>query len=765
MTTFPCLVRSPAAKGESRFALGHPMVDRYLDFVAGRSRPNTLRAVAFDLKAFFTVIGKDPLEVTPVDVFDFLAHQRGDRRVVRLSDGESGLSARTIARRLSSVSGFYAYVVARGDTAVAANPVPRGLATRRAGGTKRSRRVPLVRLPRSLPKILSPAEVDQLLAALRTQRDKAMVLAMLLGGLRRCEVLGLRLEDLWVGERRLFVVDGKGGHQRVVPIADRFFAVVGDYLHDERPKASTRQVFVVLKGPRRGQPLSSEGLDEILAGARRRAGLERGTCHQLRHTCLTRLREAGMALDAVQAQAGHRSIESTRIYLHLTNDWLCRRVPPGVGAHRRLQRRRGRDERRPGGVGMTGAVPAPRLARGSKAAQEWATIAARAPQMADTMARFLAQAATFLAPSTIDATGAALRRLARWLLDTTDVRAVAELDRTTMEDYKLWLAAQPGQHGEGLSINSRRQRLQILRMFFERIIEWEWDDAPLRNPLMAGDIPTACDPLPKFLDDDQAARLMAAARASVDPRERLVVELLARTGMRASEACGLEADAVVRIGDGHWLRVPLGKLRNDRYVPLHPQLVELLSTGCADNLDAIRRHRRLIADHRGPIDRHGLGRIVRRVGRRAGVVVHPHQLRHTLATQAINRGMRLEAIAALLGHRSMHMTLTYAPPTGWWPRSTGPSPPRWTPSMASPWSCPPTSRASAWRSFAGRPTPGCSATGCAPDPSSSTAGWRARVKPAATSPPPWSSARPWCASATTLETTSRRSAPPSSTGS
>ena len=82
-------------------------------------------------------------------------------------------------------------------------------------------------------------------------------------------------------------------------------------------------MFVVLKGPRRGQPLSAEGLDEILAGARRRAGLEHATCHELRHTCLTRLREAGMALEAVQAQAGHRSIESTRIYLHLTNDWLA----------------------------------------------------------------------------------------------------------------------------------------------------------------------------------------------------------------------------------------------------------------------------------------------------------------------------------------------------------------------------------------------------------------------------------------------------------
>jgi integrase len=152
---------------------------------------------------------------------------------------------------------------------------------------------------------------------------------------------------------------------------------------------------------------------------------------------------------------------------------------------------------------------------------------------------------------------------------------------------------------------------------------------------------------------------MAAARASTDPRDRLI-ELLARTGLRAGEVCDLAADAVVPIGDSHWLRVPLGKLRNDRYIPLHPDLVALLVRWTADNLDHIRTHRRLIADGRGPIDRHALDRVVKRIGRRAGVSVHPHQLRHTLATQAINRGMRLEAIAALLGHRTMHMTLTYA---------------------------------------------------------------------------------------------------------
>ena len=183
--------------------------------------------------------------------------------------------------------------------------------------------MPLIRTPRTLPRVLAPAEVDALRAALRTHRDRAMVDAMVLGGLRRCEVLGLRLEDVSAGERRLFVAEGKGGRQRVVPVSARFFAAVGAYLESERPAAAaTRQVFVVLKGARRGEPLSAAGLDEILDGARGRAGLDRATCHQLRHTCFTRLREAGMALEAIQAQAGHASIESTRLYLHLASGWL-----------------------------------------------------------------------------------------------------------------------------------------------------------------------------------------------------------------------------------------------------------------------------------------------------------------------------------------------------------------------------------------------------------------------------------------------------------
>jgi len=301
-------------------SVGHPMVDGYLGFVAARARPNTVLAAGYDLKVFFSVVNVEPVEVTSGDVLDFVAAQRGDRRVVRICDGESGLSARTIARRLSSVSGLYSYLVARGD--VAANPVPRGLGNRKRSRTERG--TPLVRTPRTLPKVLEPAEVDALVGACRRWRDRAMVEAMVLGGLRRCEVLGLGLADLRFGERRVFVAEGKGGHQRIVPISARFFDSVAAYLDLERRAASfTDRVFVVLKGPNRGRPLSAKGLDQLIVSARERAGLPHCTCHELRHTCLTRLREAGMSLEAVQAQAGHRSIESTRIYLHLANDWLA----------------------------------------------------------------------------------------------------------------------------------------------------------------------------------------------------------------------------------------------------------------------------------------------------------------------------------------------------------------------------------------------------------------------------------------------------------
>ena len=281
------------------------------------------------------------------------------------------------------------------------------------------------------------------------------------------------------------------------------------------------------------------------------------------------------------------------------------------------------------------ALPArERPSPGRQAEAEWAQIEAAAPRVAAVMRRYLRQLGTFLAPRSVDAADSALRQLARWMSPRPGwPRSVTSAAITSRTARYGW----PPSHGAAVRRSPRRRTGSGCGPCASspgRIIEWDWPGAPSRNPVIAWDIPEKPEPLPRFPGDRDAAKLMVAARASTEQRDRLVVELLARTGMRAGELAGLDADAVVRIGAGHWLRIPLGKLRNDRYVPLHPELVQLLAAWTADCLEHIRRHKRLVADHRGPLDRHVIGRIVRRVGRAAGVPgVHPHRLRHTLATQ------------------------------------------------------------------------------------------------------------------------------------
>lgn len=156
------------------------------------------------------------------------------------------------------------------------------------------------------------------------------------------------------------------------------------------------------------------------------------------------------------------------------------------------------------------------------------------------------------------------------------------------------------------------------------------------------------------------AKFMVVVAKDTNQHRRLMMELLARTGMRVGELASLEDDAMVQIGETFWLRIPVGKLHNDRYMPLHPILVDLITDYRASRVPSPSG--RLVVRNDGqPFERRTIARYVESIAKRAGIGhIHAHQLRHTLATQAINRGMSLEAIAALLGHRSMRMTMTYA---------------------------------------------------------------------------------------------------------
>ncbi|MGO9344295.1 MAG: tyrosine-type recombinase/integrase [Acidimicrobiales bacterium] len=283
-----------------------------------------------------------------------------------------------------------------------------------------------------------------------------------------------------------------------------------------------------------------------------------------------------------------------------------------------------------------------------------------APSLPETMEAYLGQLSLSLRPQSVACFTSDLKLFAAFLADNhPEVRAAGDLERRHIESFKRHMATATGTNGHRLSTATVRRRLSTLRMFLERIMEWGWDDAPARALIFTGDLPKRDEALPRFLDDARFAAFMRAARSEPRPLLRLALELLGRTGMRVGELCGLEADATVKIGDSHWLRIPVGKLHNDRYIPLHPQLVDMLEEWSQHPDCGVGG--RMLNNEGRPLNRHAVARMCDRCARKAGIGhVHPHQLRHTVATQAVNRGMSLEAIAALLGHRSMSMTMTYA---------------------------------------------------------------------------------------------------------
>lgn len=276
--------------------------------------------------------------------------------------------------------------------------------------------------------------------------------------------------------------------------------------------------------------------------------------------------------------------------------------------------------------------------------------------------RYLDQLSTVRAVDTVKNLEGYLRRFFGWLARThPEVTQLRALTRAHIEEFKLWLRDASCTTGKAYHVHTIVSTLSALRCFFQTLREWDWPEVPERPLLFASDLPIRDEPLPRFLDDAQAAALLQATRAAPDLFTRVCVETLLRTGLRKGELLRLQLDSVVQIGESYWLRVPLGKLHTDRYVPLHPEVKQLL-----DQWATQRGHQPPTTDlfviHGRRISLGRIDNAVRRMARAAGLEgkVSPHRLRHTLATQAVNRGMSLEAIAALLGHRSLTMTLVYA---------------------------------------------------------------------------------------------------------
>jgi integrase/recombinase XerC len=314
--------------------------NQFLEHLRVRSfAPATVRAYAYDVLCFARFCIERELrlaEVVPADVFDWVAWQAEGRRpasgnVVRLTRF-AGAAPSSVNRRVAAVRALFEHQVVLGARAENPVPAPRrgqglraksrgvlghlGPGRRRGGGR-------LVRAPQRLPEALEPGEVAAFLADLSTHRDRAITLAMLLGGLRAGEVRSLRLADVDQGLRRLRVC-GKGGRERVVPVDRAFFAELAAYLRVERPPGlATPECFVVLAGASAGGPLSEAGLRSIFRHHRRTSGATRVRPHRLRHTYGTELAAAGIDLLVLRELMGHASPETTAAYVHLSAEHLA----------------------------------------------------------------------------------------------------------------------------------------------------------------------------------------------------------------------------------------------------------------------------------------------------------------------------------------------------------------------------------------------------------------------------------------------------------
>jgi len=190
--------------------------------------------------------------------------------------------------------------------------------------------------PRRVIVPLSAAEVATFWNSFRTFRDLALVGLMLLDGLRSCEVLALQLADLELADAQMRVL-GKGNRQRVLPLPQEISAVLEMYLHLERPLTNSPALFVCLKGPHRGLPLTPAGLRTLFRHHRAGSQIAHANPHRFRHTFGADMVRDGISLPALQHLMGHAQIRTTMRYVQLAPQDVWREYRRAIQqrAHRR----------------------------------------------------------------------------------------------------------------------------------------------------------------------------------------------------------------------------------------------------------------------------------------------------------------------------------------------------------------------------------------------------------------------------------------------
>jgi site-specific recombinase XerD len=590
---------------------------------------STAKHYISDLRQFSAMCTKPWTAVTCADIDAFVDQQR-----------QAGRASATVKRRVAALKTFFDFLAETLGEPQRPNPV----SMRRHAG----------RQPRRLPRDLSDAEVERLLAVVDQSRDRAMVNLMLYAGLRVGEVAALRPVDLTVPQDpeapvRLRVL-GKGRKERVAYLCRSQYRPLAQYLQEQ--SAADRETPLFRNWF--GQPITVAGIQNRLGYYAQRSGVD-VTCHRLRHTYGRWLAESEVPILALARLLGHRSIQTTQRYIDGADPKLRRHYEAAMTSVMAAETK----QLRPSPASPpTEVVPEP------------ATVV-REPPPPFAEPNWLGDWPTWLQEGCRDwmrhkwytwkpsrrkrlahTRWVTLRLFWRWQLVRRTWHDWADL---TTADMAAFVEAQLAR---GLKVSTVTSYLgciyQLLRYLHDRDQLAQLPERPaIARP----------DPLPRHLTPQEVVALetyVQQRQREADAADWLVIALyylLAHAGLRISEALDLQVqdlDLTARR-----VRVREGKGQRDRVVFLTTTAAAALRCYLATVPHAAEDL--VLSWRQQPLSYVQAYRRLQCLGQAIGMEqLSAHRLRHTYATLLLNNGMTIESLRQLMGHENLNTTLVYA---------------------------------------------------------------------------------------------------------
>ena len=301
------LVYHETIKGQSQLTISEYYLDlrMFLRFMK-LMRNDMPMSTDFETISIKDVDIKFLSEIDTSDIFDFLSYLANDRPNPDAPGSNAGISPSARARKLSAIKSFYKYLTVR-TKQLQENPVAD---------------LEYPKLRKSLPKYLTLEQSAALLQAVSGQnqvRDYAILMLFLNCGIRRSELVGLNLTDVY--EDRIRVV-GKGNKERFVYFGSACRKAIDAYLIERNQLVLTDNK--ALFGSRNGNRISVEAVHRLVKKAFLQAGLDstQFSAHKLRHTAATMMLSGGVDVKTVQEVLGHENLNTTQIYTHIENTEL-----------------------------------------------------------------------------------------------------------------------------------------------------------------------------------------------------------------------------------------------------------------------------------------------------------------------------------------------------------------------------------------------------------------------------------------------------------